>query len=314
MDTGSQPFNILVVDDSPVYRKMVENVLAVKGWPMFFAKSGREGIDLFSEYRPRVLITDWMMPDFSGIDLCRHIRENFKEPYTHIIILTANSESDGLLRGLQAGADDYLRKPFNPDELLARVGVACRIIDLHWQLEAKNRYLEELALTDELTGLPNRRALEGWGERQLLGAARHGFPYWVALADLDHFKQVNDKYGHNAGDLVLKRFAEILKNNSRRSNLCGRFGGEEFLFILTHTEEMGARTAVERIRRAFQAQHFALGADDVVVTASFGIAGFSRRHAQTFNQLVEQADVALYAAKRNGRNRMEVAGTEVAVL
>jgi PleD family two-component response regulator len=176
-----------------------------------------------------------MMPDLSGIELCEHIRNHPRQTYTYLIILTGITEKNKLVKGLAAGADDYLTKPFHSEELLARVGVGHRIVELHRQLEAKNRLLEELALTDPLTGLPNRRAIEEWATRQLSGAARYGFSFLVVLADLDHFKAVNDTHGHDAGDAVLKKFAEILKTNSRRSDICGRIGGEEFLEAMRDT-------------------------------------------------------------------------------
>jgi diguanylate cyclase (GGDEF)-like protein len=213
---------------------------------------------------------------------------------------------------LAAGADDYLTKPFHGGELLARVGVGRRIVELHRQLEAKNRLLEELALTDPLTGLPNRRAIEDWATRQLSGAQRYGFSFLVVLADLDHFKAVNDTYGHDAGDSVLKKFSEILRANSRRSDICGRMGGEEFLLILTHTTEENAKIVIERIRRALEAVKFDFDGASFTVTASFGIRGFEGTQPADFNQLVIQADAALYAAKRAGRNRIEIAATPVA--
>ena len=166
-----------------------------------------------------------------------------------------------VVKGLSAGADDYLTKPFHRDELLARVQVGRRLVDLHRQIEVKNRLLEELALTDALTGLPNRRAIEEWASRQLRGAARHGFPFWVVMIDLDHFKDVNDMYGHDAGDTVLKRFAEILKANTRLSNISGRVGGEEFLQVLTHTDEQAVKIAVERVRKQFEAERFSFGGE-----------------------------------------------------
>lgn len=160
VDGTGRGFKVLIADDSRVSRKLVEHSLSDKQYDLLFAESGREAMALFSEHQPSIVITDWMMPDVSGIELCEHIRKQSRQPYTYVIILTGNTEKDKLVTGLAAGADDYLTKPFHRDELLARVGVGRRIVELHRRLEAKNLLLEELALTDPLTGLPNRRAIE----------------------------------------------------------------------------------------------------------------------------------------------------------
>jgi diguanylate cyclase (GGDEF)-like protein len=209
------------------------------------------------------------------------------------------------VEGLAAGADDYLTKPFHPGELVARIAVGRRIVELHREIQAKNRLLEEMALTDALTGLPNRRAVDVWASRELSAAARHDFAFWVVMADLDLFKKVNDTYGHDAGDTVLKTFAEILKTHTRQSDICARLGGEEFLLMMTHSSRAGTKTAVERIRKQFENTAFTLGNSTVTTTASFGIAGFRGTKPPDWNALVECADTALYAAKRNGRNRIE---------
>jgi two-component system cell cycle response regulator len=309
VEAAARAFKVLVADDSRVSRKLVEHSLSDEQYALLFAESGREAMALFSEHQPSIVITDWMMPDLSGIELCEYIRKQARQPYTYIIILTGNTEKDKLVTGLAAGADDYLTKPFHREELQARVGVGRRIVELHRQLEAKNLLLEELALTDPLTGLPNRRAIEDWANRQLSGAQRYGFSFFLVLGDLDHFKAVNDTYGHDAGDSVLKKFAEILKANSRRSDICGRIGGEEFLLILTHTTQENAKKVIERIRRELETTKFDFDGGSLTVTASFGIAGFEGTQPVDFNRLVIQADAALYAAKRTGRNRMEVAAT-----
>src|SRR5579863_4596930 len=183
--TKSSGTHVLVADDSPVYRKLVEGVLAQRGYFVSFAKNGREAIDLVSASHPTLLITDWEMPDLTGIELCSRIRCSGNSSFTYIILLTGKTNKGQLIEGLAAGADDYLTKPFHPGELLARVAVGRRIIELHREIEAKNRLLEELALTDALTGLPNRRAIDVWASRQINGAVRHGFPFWVVMADLD---------------------------------------------------------------------------------------------------------------------------------
>jgi two-component system, cell cycle response regulator len=304
----SEPtFKVLVADDSAIYRKLVEHTLCSEQYEVFYARNGAEAIDLLSKHEPSLVITDWMMPDLNGLELCEHIRSHPQVSYTYIIILTGVTEKNKVVKGLEAGADDYLTKPFHSDELLARVGVGQRIVRLHRQIEANSRQLEELALTDALTGLPNRRAVEEWAPRQLSGAIRHGFSFWVVMADLDLFKSVNDGNGHEAGDAVLKKFSQILKANSRASDMCGRIGGEEFLIVLSHTNEEGARLVVERMREQMEAQRFQFGAKEVVVTASFGIAEYRCNQEQTFPGLVAQADAAMYSAKQRGRNRVEVA-------
>jgi diguanylate cyclase (GGDEF)-like protein len=298
--------SVLVADDSPVYRKLVEQALATDAWTAHFANSGREAIEIFEREHPAIVITDWVMPDLTGIELCQRIRADANAGYTYIIILTSNAEKENVVKGLSAGADDYLTKPFHREELIARVRVGERLIELQRQIEAKNRLLEELALTDALTGLPNRRAVESWSARQLSGAARHGFPFWVVVLDLDHFKKINDTYGHDAGDTVLKRFAEILKTSARRSDICGRIGGEEFLIVLTYADKPSVLVVLERLRQQFAAEKFHFNGDCVSVTASFGVAGFFGRKAPDFAQLVSQADTALYRSKHLGRNRVEI--------
>jgi len=299
-------FRILVADDSPVYRKLVEHALAEDACSVFFANSGHQAIELFEREHPDLIVTDWMMPDLTGIELCQRIRASSQSSYTYVIILTSNAEKENVVKGLSAGADDYLTKPFDRNEFLARIRVGQRLIDLHRQIEAKNRLLEELALTDPLTGLPNRRAIEDWSARQLSGAARHGFPIWFVLMDLDHFKSVNDTYGHDAGDTVLKKFGEVLRNNTRLSDISGRIGGEEFLLVLTHADEKNVMVVVDRIRKQLAAEQFEWNGSAVNVTASFGAAGFSGKKAPEFNQLVKRADRALYRAKDLGRNRIEL--------
>jgi two-component system cell cycle response regulator len=282
----------------------VEQSLAQEHYTVLLAKSGLQAMDLFIEHQPALVITDWSMPDISGIELCQRIRRDHQKLYAYVILLTGNTDKEEVIEGLAAGADDYLTKPFHPGELQARVRVGRRIVDLHREIQDKNRQLEEMALTDSLTGLPNRRAIDFWASRELSAAMRHDFPIWVVMADLDHFKSINDTHGHDAGDIVLKTFAEILKSNTRSSNICGRLGGEEFLVVLTHAEKDNAAIAIERIRKQFAAQKFTVAGSTFGATASFGMAGIHGT-ACDFSDLVTRADAALYVAKRQGRNRIE---------
>lgn len=305
MSQAQQKFRVLIIDDSPVARKLVELPLVEKGYSVILATDGQTGIELFEKHRPEVVITDWMLPDLSGQEVCQRIRSSSRDSYAYVIVLTAQTGKENLVEALALGADDYLTKPFNRGELLARVGVGARITGLHRQIETKNKELEELALTDALTGLPNRRAIEDSAASQLSSAARHGFPFWIVLADLDHFKQVNDTFGHDAGDAVLKRFSRILKGSLRKGDLCGRLGGEEFLLVLTHTNKENALKVIDRIRMELSSTPVTFRGCTVGVTASFGLAGFEgSQKASGFDRLREMADAALYSAKRAGRNRI----------
>jgi two-component system, cell cycle response regulator len=296
-------YSVLVVDDSPVYRKLVEQVLRHDPYELLFAANGEEALKLFSERGPSIVLTDWMMPDFSGPELCQRIRSDITRPYTYLILMTSSTEKDNVVKGLAAGADDYLTKPFDPGEMLARMGVGRRIIDLNRELSEKSRRLEEAARTDPLTELPNRRAIEEWACKQLRGAARHGFPLWVALGDIDNFKRINDSFGHDAGDIVLKTFAHVLKKNTRSSDICGRLGGDEFLLVISHVDSAYVELTIDRFRGQFAELSFPLQGQSVNVTASFGVAGWlGKDNSPDFTLLVRKADQMLYEAKRAGRN------------
>jgi len=297
--------DVLVVDDSAVHLKVLEHALSRTFERVHLARNGREALEIFERERPALVITDCVMPDVGGFELCQRIRaaQSF---YVYIIMVTSIAETENVVKGLTSGADDYLTKPVHPEELLARVKVGLRLIDLYRQLEEKNRLLEHFALTDPLTGLPNRRAIEAWAAHELPAAVRHGFAFWVVAIDLDHFKHVNDVYGHEAGDIVLKRFGEILRGYTRSSDICGRIGGEEFLHVVTHADETYLPAIVERTRTKLSAHSFTFGDSTVMVTASFGVTGFrGGERAPGFPELVKRADQALYKAKQGGRNRAE---------
>ncbi len=293
---------IVIANDSLFYRRLLEQTLGEQ-YRTVFAQNGREALELVSEHRPEVLLTDWELPDISGIELCGRIRSDF-EAYTHAILLTSNDDKEQMVQGLAAGADDYLTKPFHLGELIARVNVGIRIAELHREIETKNRLLEELALTDTLTQLPNRRALEVWAARAFLAAQRHHFPLWIVMGDLDHFKRINDTHGHEAGDLVLREFAGIVKSRTRAADICARLGGEEFVWGLSHINRAGVTTAVERLRAEVQQHSVPWNGCAISMTASFGIAGADDT-VKDFEDLVRKADSALYEAKRHGRNRFE---------
>jgi two-component system cell cycle response regulator len=307
MNSNPATYNVLVVDDSPVYRKLVEQVLSTEPFSLFFAGNGAEALELYQKHSPSLVITDWMLPDFSGLELCQRIRADKTRPYTYLILMTSKTEKGNVVEGLQAGADDFLTKPFDPGEMLARIGVGRRIIDLNREIALKNQRLEEAARTDSLTNLPNRRAIEDWASRQLRGAARHGYWMWVVVGDIDNFKTVNDNFGHDAGDIVLKTFADILKKNTRASDICGRLGGDEFLVVVTHVEPDQIAGTINRFREQFSALSFPFKGQSVKVTASFGVAGFHSKDATDFTALVGSADKLLYEAKRAGRNLVRLA-------
>jgi two-component system cell cycle response regulator len=302
---SGEEFKILVADDSALYTRLVKETLSSQACSLLFAKDGCEALELFAEHKPPLVITDWVMPKVDGLELCRRIRADFPEVYSYLMLLTSNDEKESVVAGLQAGADDYLSKPFHPGELVARVGVGRRVIELQREIQSKNRQLEAMALTDSLTGLPNRRAIDAWAPRQISAAARYGFPLWIAMADLDFFKKINDGYGHNAGDIVLQGFAEILRRNTRASDICGRVGGEEFLVGLTHVERKDVGGVIERIRRTLEEQEFSFQGKIIHATASFGVAGLHGEKLADFASLVARADAALYSAKQKGRNRVE---------
>lgn len=298
---------ILVVDDSPVYRKLIEQILSGEPYSPLFARNGSEALRIFREKSPSIVLTDWMMPDFSGPELCQRIRADKSAGYTYLILMTSNGAKDSVVKGLEAGADDYLSKPFDSAEMRARIGVGRRIVELHQQLGRKSAALEEAARTDSLTGLPNRRAIEEWARKQLKGASRHGFPIWVVMGDLDSFKQINDTFGHEAGDDVLRAFADTLRSGTRASDMCGRLGGDEFLLVVTHVSLEDIQATVDRFRQQFAALSFPFAGQNVSLTVTLGVAGSQRGELTDFGAMVRRADEMLYEGKRAGKNCIRVA-------
>jgi two-component system cell cycle response regulator len=294
---------ILIAEDSPVCRKLLETILEKKPYELCSVANGREALDAFAQFCPDIIITDWMMPDLSGIELCRQIRKA-QDGRTYIILVTQKSEKEDVIEALDAGADDYVTKPFDAGELLARVRVGCRTAQMGREIEAKNALLEKAARTDHLTGLANRLAVEEFATKQLSAAIRHKFNLWVVVTDLDKFKLVNDTYGHFAGDEAIKRFATILKANTRAADMCGRLGGDEFLIVMSHGNKKEIVQTIERLRADFADDKGSLNGQPVSYTASFGIAGFDGAEKVTLRDLLMRADHALYLAKESGRNQV----------
>jgi putative two-component system response regulator len=312
---GPSPCKLLIVEDDPVLLEKLINLLTATGEPVFQAIDGEEGLELWREHSPRVVISDWVMPKKDGVELCRDIRKLSRSEPTHFIMLTANSDRDRLLDAYKVGVDDFIAKPFDHEELLARVRAGIRTAKLHDELVRKaagsqalnaqlatvNSRLERLSITDELTGLFNRRHAMSRLEEQWALAERYSRPLSIAMIDIDHFKRINDTYGHDAGDSILRRVAVILREQTRGTDVVCRVGGEEFLIIFPAQSIQEARICAERCRVAVEAHAFIIGDMSIKATVSIGVA--IRAVGQTqYPDLLKIADQVMYAAKHLGRN------------
>jgi diguanylate cyclase (GGDEF)-like protein len=297
---------ILVAEDSQTSRRLLKVHLMAKGHEVVEAEDGLTAWEAWRRERFRMVITDWMMPNLAGPDLIQRIRSEPQQGYTYTIIVTALDEKSHVVEGLEAGADDYLSKPFHSEELMARVAIGERILQLEDHLREARQQMEFLAMHDSLTGLLNRRAIQEQAEAELKRAARASSLVSVLLIDLDHFKSVNDCYGHAIGDQALRMFAEILVECIRSYDQAGRWGGEEFLCVLPGTTLNDARVVAERVRVAVADATLPLPeGSDLKMTVSIGVAGASGASGMiVLDKLIQAADSAMYRAKDEGRNRI----------
>ena len=296
---------VLAAEDNPVFQTMLRNLLKHWGYEAVMARDGNEAWAILrADNPPRLAILDWMMPGMDGVEVCRHVRAAGREPYIYIVLLTGRTQAADLVQGMESGADDYLTKPFAAPELRVRLRAGVRILDLQKELLATREALRMQATHDGLTGLLNRTAVMEALHAELDRAERAGEPISVMLADLDFFKKVNDTYGHLVGDSVLAEAARRMKAAFRRYDSLGRYGGEEFLFVLPGCSADLAATQAERIREAIASSPFSNATAPLAVTCSIGVASRDHPGTEHTDELVREADLALYQAKRLGRNRV----------
>ncbi len=298
---------ILVAEDDAVSRHLLATFLSKWGYRVVVAADGSEAWEkLQREDAPKVAILDWMMPGLDGLELCRKIRERPQDNYIYVLLLTAKGQKEDVVIALDAGADDYLIKPFDPQELRARVRAAGRIVELQQELIAARERLRDEATHDALTGLWNRAAILEILHRELARAERQQKTLAVLMVDLDHFKQVNDTYGHLAGDAVLREATRRMRSSVRRYDEIGRYGGEEFIVVAPGCDRPGAMSLAERIRASMSRDAISTFEKAIPVTVSLGLA-LQPEGNSSAESLVRAADAALYRAKNTGRNRIEVA-------
>lgn len=297
---------ILIAEDDPVSSRVLEVFLRKWGYEVVAVSDGSDALAILeTDGAPRLAILDWMMPGMEGIEVCRHVRQRSGRAYVYLLLLTARGQKQNLLDGLNAGADDYLSKPFDAEELRARLHAAERILTMQDELIAARDALHEQATHDALTGLLNRGASVQLLTRELARSAREHRSVAIVLADIDHFKRVNDSYGHLAGDAVLQEIAVRMTNCVRSYDTVARYGGEEFLILVPSANEDAAFRQAERMRRAIEASPVHTCAGDIPVSASFGVASCDARGSVDITGLLRLADAALYRAKSLGRNCVE---------
>lgn len=305
---------ILLTERNPAVLAMLRDLLGQWGYDVETAEDGEQACALLeAEDGPRLAVLDWATSGIDGVTLCRRVRAASRTHYVYILLLTAKTHSQDVVMGIQAGADDYVTKPFDPDELCARLWAGRRILELQEQLLQAREALREQATRDGLTGLWNRVTILDILDREIARARREDGAggLSVVMADLDHFKEVNDVCGHVAGDAVLRQAAERMHANVRKYDAVGRYGGEEFLVVIPGCDLQGGIHQAERLRSGLGSPHYILTEGSLPVTCSLGVAWSSCAGPVSADQLVREADTALYTAKRNGRNRVEVFGGEV---
>jgi diguanylate cyclase (GGDEF)-like protein len=302
---------ILIVDDHEDNVELLKARLESWGFETLSAKDGAEALATIESSLPDLVLLDIMMPKIDGIEVARRVKNNPDLPFIPIIMQTALDSTENKVEGLEAGADDYITKPIDFPELKARVNSMLRIKRLQEEIEERERELMEanerlrhMSQTDSLTGLENRRHIETRLEEMFEHAKRLAEPFSCVMVDLDKFKSVNDEHGHQAGDAVLRQLAKILKNEVREIDHAGRYGGEEFILLLTGTVLDAAVTFAERCRKAIETHTFTFEGGTLQRTASFGVAGWPHPKITSCDGLVRAADDALYVAKETGRNRV----------
>jgi two-component system, cell cycle response regulator len=299
---------VLLVDDDELALAHLEGVLCANGFEVCTAAGSLEALaSMRADFAP-VVITDLKMPGMDGLELCRTIRQQSWPGYIYILLLTAQDAEQDILAGLSAGADDYISKRMSPAQLLARLRTAQRILTLERSLKAALAEKHRETLTDSLTGAPNRRYFVRRLTRELDRLRLHGGDLCLMSLDIDHFKQINDRYGHASGDSVLKEFVQrVGKCLPRITDWCARMGGEEFSVVLEETTLVGARIVAERLRQAIAVTPILTRAGLVKVTVSIGVSGLEtevNRQDVNIDSLLHQADRYLYVSKENGRNRV----------
>ena len=298
---------ILIADDSIVSRHLLDATLRRWGYEVVIACDGNEAWEILqSPEAPRIAILDWVMPGITGPEVCRRVRANTKEKdiYTYILLLTSKSQREDLIEGMESGADDYLTKPFDQHELKVRLRPGTRIVQLQEELISAREDLRDQATKDFLTRIWNRSSILDILDRELERSRRDKQPLGVILADLDHFKSVNDNYGHFGGDAVLREFVRRMAGSMRPYDSIGRYGGEEFLVVLPGCDDAATRKQAERMRAAMADESMAFNEESRTVTCSFGATSAMPQVEVTAESLIRLADDALYGAKRAGRNRV----------
>ena len=298
-------FLIAIVDDDAAIRRLVRLFLTRSGYDVVEFATGEEARRQLHTTAWDLAILDRRLPDMDGVVLCHELKSDPQLRNRYIIMLTGEAEQEDKVEGLDLGADDYITKPFQPAELLARIRAAKRIVDLQKELMETNKRLELLSITDGLTKLYNHRHFQDELGRAFEESQRYQRPLSLAIIDIDFFKKVNDTYGHAVGDEVLKAIARIFQESIRATDLAARYGGEEFAVMMPETELNDALTFAEKIRSLIETTPFRTSAGPLHATVSIGVASVPHSKIRAAKGVVVAADKALYRAKRNGRNQVQ---------
>lgn len=298
---------VLIADDDRLTRVVVKDLLTKWGYEAVEAENGKQAWKILQEEdSPRLVVVDWVMPDLDGLELCRILRESGDNKYHYIILLTSRDSKEDIIGGLNAGADDYITKPFILQELEVRLRVGRRILDLQQSLQEALEDQRFLAQHDPMTGILNHGEILKVLEKEIARAERQGSNLVVIMGDLDHFKSVNDTSGHVVGDAVLVEVAKRLRENIRLYDTVGRYGGEEFLLVIPDCTAEEVSQIAERILNSIQSQPVLFKDQAIAVTISLGLAFNKVGERTALIELLQAADSALYQAKKNGRNRFEI--------